>query len=544
MVAWIIENGSIWTIASAKVWFDYCAKGLFSHWWFVLTVAISNMFLIESIVVLQWMWTQLLYHDQPVHCRKPPTTNVLKAICTIHIPVNVLAMAFVGTFDIGSYFSAPRLHPVDELLSHDMMWWLQTFACYRIVYDVAFYTYHRLLHQPAFFSWIHKTHHRHYDPDLTTNYQFTALDLFSEAMLTALSAQVVVSIMVTEMPLLAQAVFGTYVQWYQIGSHAPQRLPIVTAYPPLAPIYNHPMVKQWTRPKALQSHDAVRFHATHHRRVNGNYGITPWMDWLLGTTVKSVMPLVSEEERNARSDLAACHRLLAQFQMTDLFFTHLSLRIPGEDAFLVSPFGILFGHMTASALVKVTLEGEAMETTDATSASFRNDTAIHIHSAMQRAGHAAVVHTHTVAGNAVSCNHDGLLPLTQKAMLVLPFIARQSFHALALDASEGEAMSATLAKDSNLRVLLLEHHGLLTVGSTIGEAFLWMEWMEKACQMQVQISSMSAFSSPLTPTEESVQTTMDQARRFLAPHKPLAFDNQRYWNELLALLSSDDDWNA
>jgi ribulose-5-phosphate 4-epimerase/fuculose-1-phosphate aldolase len=38
------------------------------------------------------------------------------------------------------------------------------------------------------------------------------------------------------------------------------------------------------------------------------------------------------------------------------------------------------------------------------------------------------------------------------------------------------------------------HHGLLTVGSTIGEAFTSMFWLTKACRIQMQVLASTQFT--------------------------------------------------
>jgi ribulose-5-phosphate 4-epimerase/fuculose-1-phosphate aldolase len=71
---------------------------------------------------------------------------------------------------------------------------------------------------------------------------------------------------------------------------------------------------------------------------------------------------VSAEEWDTRVNLAACYRLAAQFRMTDLIYTHVSARVPGPDHhFLINAFGQLWDEISASTLVKVTLEGEIVE---------------------------------------------------------------------------------------------------------------------------------------------------------------------------------------
>ncbi|MDB5453651.1 MAG: aldolase, partial [Caulobacteraceae bacterium] len=74
--------------------------------------------------------------------------------------------------------------------------------------------------------------------------------------------------------------------------------------------------------------------------------------------VGSLKGKVSEAEWQVRVDLAALYRLVAHHGWDDLIFTHISARLPGPDhQFLINPYGLLFGEMTASALVKVDLDG-------------------------------------------------------------------------------------------------------------------------------------------------------------------------------------------
>ena len=72
----------------------------------------------------------------------------------------------------------------------------------------------------------------------------------------------------------------------------------------------------------------------------------------------SVKDQVTAEEWKARCDLAALYRLVHMHGWDDLFFTHISMRVPGPDEhFLLNPFGLLYEDVTASNLVKVDLQG-------------------------------------------------------------------------------------------------------------------------------------------------------------------------------------------
>lgn len=70
---------------------------------------------------------------------------------------------------------------------------------------------------------------------------------------------------------------------------------------------------------------------------------------------------VSAEEWRLRVDPAAAYRLVALNRWDDLVFTHISARVPGpEHHFLINPYGALFEEITASSLMKIDLEGNAV----------------------------------------------------------------------------------------------------------------------------------------------------------------------------------------
>ncbi|MBL4639032.1 MAG: class II aldolase/adducin family protein, partial [Kordiimonadaceae bacterium] len=77
--------------------------------------------------------------------------------------------------------------------------------------------------------------------------------------------------------------------------------------------------------------------------------------------IPSVQDQVSEEEWQARVDLAAAYRMCAFYGWDDLIYTHLSARVPNTDHhFLINPLGLMFEEMTASRLIKVDLKGNQL----------------------------------------------------------------------------------------------------------------------------------------------------------------------------------------
>ncbi len=204
---------------------------------------------------------------------------------------------------------------------------------------------------------------------------------------------------------------------------------------------------------------------------------------------------ISEEERRVRVDLAACYRLVAHYDMDDMFATHISARVPGaEEHFLLNPYGVLFEQITASDLVKVDLDGNIVQDTQYTI----NPAGFVIHSAVHAARPDAkcVLHTHTVAGMAVASTEEGLLPLTQKSMRFYNRIGYHDYEGVADNLDERERLVGALGKHN---ALILRNHGLLTCGPTVARAFFLMRNLEKSCQTQIAAMSTGAKLIKLSP---------------------------------------------
>jgi ribulose-5-phosphate 4-epimerase/fuculose-1-phosphate aldolase len=238
---------------------------------------------------------------------------------------------------------------------------------------------------------------------------------------------------------------------------------------------------------------------------------------------------VSAAEWEARVDLAACYRLAAHYRMTDLIYTHISARVPGpEHHFLINAFGLLWDEISASTLVKVTLDGDIVD--DPTGNGI-NRAGYVIHSAVHRARAdvECVMHTHTASGIAVSAQEQGLLPLSQHAMRFTDSIAYHDYEGLALELDEQARLVADLGSHN---AMILRNHGLLTCGSTIAQAFDLMYYLERACQSQV--GAMAGGAKLNIPPREVAAKTAQQFKNL--PYKA----NKTEWKAMLRMLDKTD----
>ncbi len=199
------------------------------------------------------------------------------------------------------------------------------------------------------------------------------------------------------------------------------------------------------------------------------------------------------DERRLRIELAALYRLVALFGWDDLLATHISVRLPGQrPEFLINPLGLLFEEITASSLAKVDLDGRVLETRPVEI----NPAGFTIHSAVHAARPDAhcVIHLHTVPGIAVSSQAQGLLPLNQTAMLMNGRLAYHDYEGIALDLGERERLVRDLGTKN---AMLLRNHGTLAVGTSVGDAFQTIYFLERACA--IQVAALAGNAVPLVP---------------------------------------------
>ena len=226
--------------------------------------------------------------------------------------------------------------------------------------------------------------------------------------------------------------------------------------------------------------------------------------------IPSLQGVVSDEEWAVRVDLAAAYRMVAHYGWDDLIFTHLSARVPGpEHHFLLNPYQLMFEEVTASSLVKVDASGAPVEPTP----FITNPAGFVIHSAihMAREDAQAVMHLHTPAGQAVAAHAAGLLPLTQTAMLIRGELAFHDYEGVAVDMGERERLVANLG-DKN--AMILRNHGTLAVGRNVGECFVRLYFLERACQ--AQILALSAGEAVNNPPQGSPEIAAQQGTAGIA----------------------------
>jgi len=224
-------------------------------------------------------------------------------------------------------------------------------------------------------------------------------------------------------------------------------------------------------------------------------------------TTADVRNSVSPEEWQTRVDLAAAYRLVAHYHWDDMIFTHLSARVPGpHHHFLLNPYGMMFDEITASSLVKVDFDGKKVTHSpyEVNPAGFTIHSAIHA----ARADAQAVFHVHSLNGIAVSAQKAGVKPISQQSIFVLNSLAYHDYEGVALRDDEKPRLVRDLG-DKNY--FMLRNHGLITVSTTIPDAFLNLYIFESACTIQVRAEAGGGELLPIDPNV--ISTAQEQAKQ-------------------------------
>lgn len=239
-------------------------------------------------------------------------------------------------------------------------------------------------------------------------------------------------------------------------------------------------------------------------------------------------PASKTDGRQAREDLAACHRLVERNGWTELIYNHATARVPGKPGhMLVKPDRLLYQQVNASNLLECDLDGNLPP-----GAPVINRTVPVIHGAIYKARPDvnAILHTHTPAGMAVSSMECGLLPLNQTAMQFHNRIGYHEFMGVADNFEECDHIVRALDKHG---ALVLRNHGLLTVGSSISQAFVRLFYLERCCESQVMLMNAAA----------SNQTRIHMPDPAVVEQTAQAWDKdtmQREWPAYITLLDREE----
>jgi ribulose-5-phosphate 4-epimerase/fuculose-1-phosphate aldolase len=214
-------------------------------------------------------------------------------------------------------------------------------------------------------------------------------------------------------------------------------------------------------------------------------------------------PTAAEERLHRKQRLASAFRLFAKFGFSEGVAGHITARDPELlDHFWVNPFGMHFAHIRVSDLILVNEHGEVVEGNRPV-----NEAAFAIHSRlhMARPDVVAAAHAHSLYGKTWSSLGRLLDPLTQDACAFYEDHSLFSdYTGVVYESSEGDRIAEALGPR---KAIILQNHGLLTVGSTVDEAAWFFITMDRTCQSQILAESVG---KPIPINHESALVAQKQ----------------------------------
>lgn len=201
-----------------------------------------------------------------------------------------------------------------------------------------------------------------------------------------------------------------------------------------------------------------------------------------------VDPLVVRQE--LKEKLAAAFRIFSKYGFDEGVAGHITVRDPVmPHHFWVNPFGLHFGLIKASDLILVDAKGTVVA---GGALRLLNTAAFMIHSAIHTARPDVVcaAHSHSIYGRTFSAFGRELDMTTQDTCnFWRDHTVYPSFNGVVLEAEEGIRIAEVLGTK---KAVLLQNHGILTVGGTIeATVFLFLS-MEKCCQTQLLLDAAAA----------------------------------------------------
>ncbi|MBB6125255.1 class II aldolase/adducin family protein [Sphingobium subterraneum] len=234
-------------------------------------------------------------------------------------------------------------------------------------------------------------------------------------------------------------------------------------------------------------------------------------------------PRSIEEERTYRKRrLAASYRIFALRGFDLGLAGHITVRDPEyDDRFWVAPLGPWFGHIRVSDLVMVDHDGNIVYGKGPI-----NQAGFAIHSVLHaaRSDVVAAAHSHSLYGKAWSTLGRLLDPITQDACFFYEQHALyETFGGIVLDTSEGEQIAKALG---DKKAVILQNHGILTVGQSVENAVMSYIMLENCCE--TQLLAEAAGHVKLIPQDVAQYTSNQMKRRDAA-----AAGFQPFWERIV-----------
>ncbi len=213
------------------------------------------------------------------------------------------------------------------------------------------------------------------------------------------------------------------------------------------------------------------------------------------------------EEQALREQLVRVCRQLYAKELIVATDGNVSARL-GRDHFLTTPSGVCKGDLEPDMLVVVDAEGQRVRGALKPSSEFGMHLAIY----RVRPDISAVVHAHPPTATAFSVAGVSLEPPILTEVVLTVGSIPTTPYATPGTPDVGEAVRAVAATHD---AFILDHHGAVTVGRSLAEAFHRMETVEQTAKVHLMAHQLGGIR-PLSGTQ--VEALEEIRRKLMAPN--------------------------
>ncbi|MGH7087852.1 MAG: class II aldolase/adducin family protein [Stellaceae bacterium] len=204
---------------------------------------------------------------------------------------------------------------------------------------------------------------------------------------------------------------------------------------------------------------------------------------------------MSASERQTRAELATAFHAAYRFGWNRTISNHMTARLPDNPGhFLMNARGFGWHEITPDNLIKLDLDGRVLSDTELRP----GPAGLNFHRAILRAKPeiSCTFHLHPMAGVVISALDEGLQFYDQESCAIWGQVSYHEFEGLAEDKDEAPRIVSDLGERFTM---IMRNHGLLSVGRTVGEAFVFMDKLLRACETQERVMATGGKARPLPP---------------------------------------------
>jgi L-fuculose-phosphate aldolase len=191
-------------------------------------------------------------------------------------------------------------------------------------------------------------------------------------------------------------------------------------------------------------------------------------------------------EAELREQICLIGRLMHERHYIDGASGNISVRLEG-DRILTTPSGLAKGFMTPQQLIVVNLEGERIDADSSDGLRPTSELLMHLECYRQRTDIGGVVHAHPQTAVALTiAGYDFQRCVIPEAVVILGMMPTTPY-ATPASAENRDAIRDLIGEHD---ALLLAHHGSLTVGTTVWDAYMKLETLEHSAKILYMAEQM------------------------------------------------------